>query len=685
MAKDNKKLVQAITSQEENFAQWYTDICVKAELVEYSSVKGFIILRPYGQAIWELIQKDLDARFKATGHENVAMPVLMPESLLKKEGELVNGFAPEVAWVTMGGSEKLEERLAVRPTSETLFCDHWSRVLHSYRELPMKYNQWCSVIRWEKTTRPFLRSREFWWQEGHTIHETAAEAEAETQQQLNCYADVCEQDLAIPVVKGRKTDKEKFAGAEATYTIEAMMKDGKALQSGTSHYFGDKFSKAYDVTFTGRDNQLHHPFQTSWGVSTRLVGAIIMTHGDDDGLILPPAVAPIQVVVVPIAAHKPGVSEKAAELAEKMRRGMRESALKGQAISRCRALGLKTDEHKRFVIDEKTAPTVRFIFEHYAAGESAMSIVEQLNAKGLRTSQGNPFNKSSIPRIIQNEAYRGVYISKSYDVRIEGAIPAIIDDELWERAQTMLKLNRQLKAKNEPKADYILSGKLYCSCGSLMRGMSGHSATGEVYRYYTCPNKDCHLRNIPKDDLEGKVMQSIVDHLLQPESMEALAEAMVEVQKADAEKPNAERVAIEQSLADVRRRSKNILDAIENGTANAQLCARLNDLTEQEQTLSFQLSSLEKEKPVAFTKEQYLFLLEQFLVEPSERTPEYGRRLVNTFVTSMVVSDRELVINFNVSDETVNKNKKASQTNLQKESSSGMRLVRVARIELTAS
>ena len=318
MAKDNKKLVQAITSQEENFAQWYTDICVKAELVEYSSVKGFIILRPYGQAIWELIQKDMDARFKATGHENVAMPVLIPESLLQKEGELVNGFAPEVAWVTMGGSDKLEERLAVRPTSETMFCDHWSRVLHSYRELPMKYNQWCSVVRWEKTTRPFLRSREFWWQEGHTIHETAAEAEAETQQQLNCYADVCEQDLAIPVVKGRKTDKEKFAGAEATYTIEAMMKDGKALQSGTSHYFGDKFSKAYDVTFTGRDNQLHHPYQTSWGVSTRLVGAIIMTHGDDDGLILPPAIAPIQVVVVPIAAHKPGVSEKAAELAEKI-------------------------------------------------------------------------------------------------------------------------------------------------------------------------------------------------------------------------------------------------------------------------------------------------------------------------------------------------------------------------------
>ena len=332
MAKETKKLVQAITSQEENFAQWYTDICLKAELVEYSSVKGFIILRPYGQAIWENIQKNLDARFKATGHENVAMPVLIPESLLQKEGDLVNGFAPEVAWVTMGGSDKLEERLAVRPTSETMFCDHWSRVLHSYRELPMKYNQWCSVVRWEKTTRPFLRSREFWWQEGHTIHETAEEAQAETMGQLNCYASFCEDDLAIPVVKGRKTDKEKFAGAEATYTIEAMMKDGKALQSGTSHYFGDKFSRAYDVTFTGRDNQLHYPFQTSWGVSTRLVGAIIMTHGDDDGLILPPAIAPWQVVVVPIAPHKPGVAEKAAEVAAQAGRQRQRPRLEVQPV-----------------------------------------------------------------------------------------------------------------------------------------------------------------------------------------------------------------------------------------------------------------------------------------------------------------------------------------------------------------
>ena len=318
MANDKKKMVEAITAQEVDFAQWYTDICTKAELVEYSSVKGFVVLRPYGYAIWENIQKDLDARFKATGHENVAMPVLIPESLLKKEGELVNGFAPEVAWVTAGGSDPLEERLAVRPTSETMFCDHFSHVLHSYRDLPMLYNQWCSVVRWEKSTRPFLRTREFWWQEGHTIHETAEEAKAETEQQLNCYADFAEHDLCIPVLKGRKTDKEKFAGAEATYTIEAMMKDHKALQSGTSHYFGDKFSRAYDVTFTGRDNKLQYPFQTSWGSTTRLIGACIMTHSDNNGLVLPPAIAPIQVVVVPVAQHKPGVLDAAAALRDRL-------------------------------------------------------------------------------------------------------------------------------------------------------------------------------------------------------------------------------------------------------------------------------------------------------------------------------------------------------------------------------
>ncbi|MBR0062944.1 MAG: proline--tRNA ligase [Oscillospiraceae bacterium] len=316
MAKDKK--VTEITDMDVDFAQWYTDICRKAELVEYASVKGFTILRPYGYAIWENIQSIMDKEFKKTGHQNVAMPVLIPESLLKKEGELVNGFAPEVAWVTEGGSEKLEERLAFRPTSETMFCDHWHNVLQTYRQLPMLYNQWCSVIRWEKTTRPFLRSREFWWQEGHTIHETAEEAEAETQQQLNCYADFCKNALAMPVVKGRKTDKEKFAGAEATYTIEAMMKDHKALQSATSHYFGDKFSRAYDVTYTGRDNKLQYPFQTSWGSTTRLIGAVIMTHGDNNGLVLPPAIAPIQVVVLPIAQHKEGVLDKAAEVVARL-------------------------------------------------------------------------------------------------------------------------------------------------------------------------------------------------------------------------------------------------------------------------------------------------------------------------------------------------------------------------------
>ena len=316
MAKDKK--VEQITDMEVDFAQWYTDICRKAELVEYASVKGFTILRPYGYAIWENMQRIMDGEFKKTGHVNVAMPVLIPESLLKKEGELVQGFAPEVAWVTHGGSEELEERLAFRPTSETMFCDHWSRVLHSYRELPMLYNQWCSVIRWEKTTRPFLRSREFWWQEGHTIHETAEEAKAETEQQLNCYADFFEQVLAIPVVRGRKTDKEKFAGAEATYTVECLMKDHKALQGATSHYFGDKFSRAYDVTFTGRDNTLQYPFQTSWGSTTRMIGAVIMAHGDNNGLVLPPAVAPIQVIVLPVAQHKPGVLEAANGLKERL-------------------------------------------------------------------------------------------------------------------------------------------------------------------------------------------------------------------------------------------------------------------------------------------------------------------------------------------------------------------------------
>ncbi len=313
MAQD-KKMVTQITSMDDNFAQWYTDICKKADLIDYSSVKGCMIIRPYGYAIWEHIQSILDSRFKATGHENVYMPMFIPESLLQKEKDHVEGFAPEVAWVTYGGSEKLTERLCVRPTSETLFCDHFANIIQSYRDLPKLYNQWCSVVRWEKTTRPFLRSREFLWQEGHTMHATAEEAEKETIQQLNCYADFFENDLAIPVVKGRKTESDKFAGAVATYAIEALMHDGKALQAGTSHYFGDGFAKAFDIKFADRDNKLSYPHQTSWGVTTRIIGAIIMSHGDDNGLVLPPAVAPVQAVITPVAMHKGGVIEKATEL-----------------------------------------------------------------------------------------------------------------------------------------------------------------------------------------------------------------------------------------------------------------------------------------------------------------------------------------------------------------------------------
>lgn len=313
-----KKMVEEITSMDEDFAKWYTDVVKKAELCEYTSVKGCMVIRPYGYAIWENIQHIMDSMFKATGHENVCMPMFIPESLLEKEKDHVEGFAPEVAWVTHGGSEKLEERLCVRPTSETLFCEHYANIVHSYRDLPKLYNQWVSVVRWEKTTRPFLRTREFLWQEGHTIHATAEEAQEETIRMLNVYSEFCEKYLAMPVVKGVKTAKERFAGAEDTYTIEALMHDGKALQSGTSHYFGDGFAKAFDIQFTGKDNKLHHPFQTSWGTTTRLIGAIIMTHGDDNGLVLPPAVAPIQLVIIPIASHKEGVLDKANELKNKL-------------------------------------------------------------------------------------------------------------------------------------------------------------------------------------------------------------------------------------------------------------------------------------------------------------------------------------------------------------------------------
>ncbi len=317
MAKD-KKLVEEITSMDVDFAQWYTDVVIKAGLIDYTSVKGCMVLKPAGYAIWENIQHELDRRFKETGVENVYLPMFIPESLLQREKDHVEGFAPEVAWVTYGGLNPLQERLCVRPTSETLFCDFYKNEVHSYRDLPKVYNQWCSVVRWEKETRPFLRSREFLWQEGHTAHATAEEAEARTVQMLNLYADFCEEFLAMPVVRGQKTEKEKFAGAEATYTIEALMHDGKALQSGTSHNFGDGFAKAFGIQYTDKENKLQYVHQTSWGMTTRLIGAIIMVHGDESGLVLPPRVAPTQVMVIPIQMQKEGVLEKATEVCNRL-------------------------------------------------------------------------------------------------------------------------------------------------------------------------------------------------------------------------------------------------------------------------------------------------------------------------------------------------------------------------------
>ena len=319
MAKKNdQEFVKHITPRSENFSQWYTDVVLQADLMDYTPVRGCMAIKPYGYGIWELIQKELDARFKATGHENVSMPMLIPESLLLKEAEHVEGFAPEVAWVTQGGTEPLQERLAVRPTSETIFCTMYSKWVQSWRDLPLKYNQWCSVMRWEKTTRPFLRTAEFLWQEGHTVHATAEEAQEETMQMLHVYHEFCENVLAVPVYSGQKSDKEKFAGARATYSVEAMMQDGKALQSGTSHNFGTNFAEPFEITYLSKDGKLEYCHETSWGVSTRLIGAIIMTHGDERGLKLPPKVAPIQAVILPIAAHKGGVMEKCQEIRDQL-------------------------------------------------------------------------------------------------------------------------------------------------------------------------------------------------------------------------------------------------------------------------------------------------------------------------------------------------------------------------------
>ncbi len=314
-----KKFVQEITARDEDFAKWYTDVVKVAKLCEYSNVKGCLNYLPNGYAIWENIQKNLDERFKKTGVENVYLPVLIPESLLQKEKDHIKGFAPEVAWVTQGGEEKLEERFCIRPTSETLFCDIWQKIVKSYRDLPKVWNQWNSVLRWEKTTRPFLRSREFLWQEGHTLHATSEEAEERTKQMFQVYYDFVTQDLAIPLICGKKTESEKFAGAKDTYTIEAMMHDGKALQSGTSHFFGNNFPDAFGIKYLNKENKLCSAYETSWGMSTRIIGAIIMVHGDDSGLVLPPKIAPTQVMVIPIAQNKSGVLEKANAIVMKLK------------------------------------------------------------------------------------------------------------------------------------------------------------------------------------------------------------------------------------------------------------------------------------------------------------------------------------------------------------------------------
>ncbi len=385
MAK-GKKFVEAITSMDEDFAKWYTDIVKKAELVDYSSVKGCMIIRPYGYAIWENIQRILDEKLKATGHENVYMPMFIPESLLQKEKDHVEGFAPEVAWVTHGGSEPLAERLCVRPTSETLFCEHYAKIVQSHNDLPKLYNQWCSVVRWEKTTRPFLRTTEFLWQEGHTIHATAEESEKETIDILNLYADFCENILAIPVVKGRKTDKEKFAGAKATYTIESLMHDGKALQNGTSHNFGDGFAKAFNIRYSDKNGQLQYVHETSWGVTTRLIGALIMVHGDDSGLVLPPKIAPTQVMIIPIAQHKEGVLDKANELKDRIAKVARvkidsSDKMPGWKFSECEMKGIPL----RVEIGPKDIENNQAIIVRRDTREKLLVSLEDLETKIIET------------------------------------------------------------------------------------------------------------------------------------------------------------------------------------------------------------------------------------------------------------------------------------------------------------
>lgn len=418
----DKKMVEQITSMEDDFAQWYTDVVKKAELIDYTSVKGCMVIRPAGYAIWELIQKQLDDMFKATGVQNVYLPMFIPESLLDKEKDHVEGFAPEVAWVTQGGLEKLTERLCVRPTSETLFCDYYKNIVHSYRDLPQICNQWCSVVRWEKETRPFLRSREFLWQEGHTAHATAEEAQERTIQMQNLYADFCENVLAIPVIKGQKTEKEKFAGAVATYTIEALMHDGKALQCGTSHNFGDGFAKAFGVQFTDKDNTVKYVNQTSWGMTTRLIGAVIMVHGDNSGLVLPPRIAPTQVMIVPIQQRKEGVLEKAAEIKDML------SNFRVKVDDTDKSPGWKFSEQEmrgiplRIEIGPKDIEAGKCVIARRDNGEKIETPIDQVAAKVgelLEQVQHDMFEKAKTRRDNQTyvahnmDEFRDIFAKKS--------------------------------------------------------------------------------------------------------------------------------------------------------------------------------------------------------------------------------------------------------------------------------
>ena len=467
-----KKLVEEITSMDEDFARWYTDIVKKADLIEYTSIKGCCVFRPYAYALWENIQHVLDTKFKELGHENVYMPMFIPEGLLQKEKDHIEGFAPEVAWVTHGGNEKLQERMCVRPTSETLFCEHYKNIIQSHRDLPKLYNQWCSVVRWEKTTRPFLRSMEFLWQEGHTAHATAEEAQEETIRMLNVYADFCEQYLAIPVVKGRKTDKEKFAGAVATYTIESLMHDGKALQSGTSHNFGDGFAKAFGIQYSDKDNKLQHVFQTSWGVTTRLIGALIMVHGDNSGLVLPPRIAPKQVMIVPIAMHKEGVAEKATELC-----AMLKKTLRADIDLSDKTPGWKFAEYEmkgipvRLEIGPKDIENNSCVLVRRDTGEkitASLDNIEETISRLLEDIQDNLYNKALSHR---NEH---TYVAADYDSfkEIVETKPGFIK-AMWcgdEECENKIKEDTGATARCMPFAQETLSDTCVC-CGKKAKAM----------------------------------------------------------------------------------------------------------------------------------------------------------------------------------------------------------------------